>query len=146
MAEITTPLESMNSLAYVQTHQIRNPSVVLGYKTTQLNIPGTPTQTHSLTYKHTCCDITHIWMQVWLTHTPSSLQSVPHLPPFYTGYPVAFPSCLSVFPPPLSEMKEKNPWKTPVTIIITVIGVIAIVALVTVAVLQNKTLTQKYKV
>ncbi|KAG8009215.1 Ectonucleoside triphosphate diphosphohydrolase 1 [Nibea albiflora] len=42
-------------------------------------------------------------------------------------------------------MKEKNPWKTPVTIIITVIGVIVIVALVTVAVLQNKPLLQKYK-
>ncbi|XP_075948986.1 ectonucleoside triphosphate diphosphohydrolase 1 [Anarhichas minor] len=43
------------------------------------------------------------------------------------------------------EMKEKNPWHTPVTIIITVIGVIAIVALVTVAVLQNRPLSQKYK-
>ncbi|XP_056222554.1 ectonucleoside triphosphate diphosphohydrolase 1 isoform X2 [Seriola aureovittata] len=43
------------------------------------------------------------------------------------------------------EMKEKNPWHTPVTIIITVIGVIAIVALVTVAVLQNRPLAQKYK-
>ncbi|XP_073345231.1 ectonucleoside triphosphate diphosphohydrolase 1 [Pagrus major] len=43
------------------------------------------------------------------------------------------------------EMKEKNPWQTPVTIIITVIGVIAIVALVTVAVLQNRPLPQKYK-
>ncbi|XP_029953729.1 ectonucleoside triphosphate diphosphohydrolase 1 isoform X1 [Salarias fasciatus] len=43
------------------------------------------------------------------------------------------------------DMKEKNPWHTPVTIIITVIGVIAIVALVTVAVLQNKPLLQKYK-
>ena len=43
-------------------------------------------------------------------------------------------------------MKEKNPWHTPVTIIITVIGVIAIVALVTVAVLQNRPLLQKYKV
>lgn len=42
-------------------------------------------------------------------------------------------------------MKEKNPWLTPVTIIITVIGVIAIVALVTVAVLQNRPLQQKYK-
>ncbi|XP_070783225.1 ectonucleoside triphosphate diphosphohydrolase 1 [Enoplosus armatus] len=42
-------------------------------------------------------------------------------------------------------MKEKNPWHTPVTIIITVIGVIAIVALVTVAVLQNRPLHQKYK-
>lgn len=42
-------------------------------------------------------------------------------------------------------MKEKNPWHTPVTIIISVIGVIAIVALVTVAVLQNKPLPQKYK-
>ncbi|XP_034414226.1 ectonucleoside triphosphate diphosphohydrolase 1 isoform X1 [Cyclopterus lumpus] len=42
-------------------------------------------------------------------------------------------------------MKEKNPWHTPVTIIITVIGVIAIVALVTVAVLQNMPLLQKYK-
>ncbi|XP_026207522.1 ectonucleoside triphosphate diphosphohydrolase 1 isoform X1 [Anabas testudineus] len=41
------------------------------------------------------------------------------------------------------EMKEKNPW--PVTIIIIVIGVIAIVALVTVAVLQNMPLSQKYK-
>ncbi|CAK6956795.1 ectonucleoside triphosphate diphosphohydrolase 1 isoform X1 [Scomber scombrus] len=43
------------------------------------------------------------------------------------------------------EMKEKNPWHTPATIIITVIGVIAIVALVTVAVLQNKPLPKKYK-
>ncbi|XP_026170883.1 ectonucleoside triphosphate diphosphohydrolase 1 [Mastacembelus armatus] len=43
------------------------------------------------------------------------------------------------------EMKEKNPWHRPVTIIITVIGVIAIVALVTVAVLQNWPLSQKYK-
>ncbi|KAA8581413.1 hypothetical protein FQN60_002994 [Etheostoma spectabile] len=43
------------------------------------------------------------------------------------------------------EMKEKNPWHTPVTIIITVIGVIAIVALVTVAVLQNRPFPQKYK-
>ncbi|CAI5658588.1 ectonucleoside triphosphate diphosphohydrolase 1 isoform X1 [Oreochromis niloticus] len=44
------------------------------------------------------------------------------------------------------EMKEKNPWPTPVTIIIIiVIGVIAIVALVTVAVLQNKSVPQKYK-
>lgn len=43
------------------------------------------------------------------------------------------------------EMKEKNPWPTPVTIIIIVIGVIAIVALVTVAVLQNKPVPQKYK-
>uniref|UniRef100_A0A1A8L3A0 Ectonucleoside triphosphate diphosphohydrolase 1 n=1 Tax=Nothobranchius pienaari TaxID=704102 RepID=A0A1A8L3A0_9TELE len=43
------------------------------------------------------------------------------------------------------EMKEKNPWHTPVTISITVIGVIAIVALVTVAVLQNKPVPQKYK-
>ncbi|XP_039991854.1 ectonucleoside triphosphate diphosphohydrolase 1 isoform X2 [Xiphias gladius] len=43
------------------------------------------------------------------------------------------------------EMKEKNPWHTPATIIITVIGVIAIVALVTVAVLQNRPLPQKYK-
>ncbi|XP_036937887.1 ectonucleoside triphosphate diphosphohydrolase 1 isoform X1 [Acanthopagrus latus] len=43
------------------------------------------------------------------------------------------------------EMKEKNPWHKPVTIIITVIGVIAIVALVTVAVLQNRPLPQKYK-
>ncbi|XP_041830206.1 ectonucleoside triphosphate diphosphohydrolase 1 isoform X2 [Melanotaenia boesemani] len=42
-------------------------------------------------------------------------------------------------------MKEKNPWHTPVTIIITVIGVIAIVALVTVAVLQNRPVYQKYK-
>lgn len=42
-------------------------------------------------------------------------------------------------------MKGKNPWHTPVTIIITVIGVIAIVALVTVAVLQNRPLHQKYK-
>ncbi|XP_017294953.1 ectonucleoside triphosphate diphosphohydrolase 1 isoform X2 [Kryptolebias marmoratus] len=44
----------------------------------------------------------------------------------------------------MQEMKEKNPWHTPVTII-TVIGVIAIVALVTVAVLQNRPVLQKYK-
>lgn len=43
------------------------------------------------------------------------------------------------------EMKEKNSWHTPVTIIISVIGVIAIVALGTVAVLQNRPLSQKYK-
>ncbi|KAG7507460.1 ectonucleoside triphosphate diphosphohydrolase 1 isoform X2 [Solea senegalensis] len=43
------------------------------------------------------------------------------------------------------EMKEKNHWHKPVTIIITVIGVMAIVALVTVAVLQNRPLSQKYK-
>ncbi|XP_075999653.1 ectonucleoside triphosphate diphosphohydrolase 1 isoform X1 [Genypterus blacodes] len=42
-------------------------------------------------------------------------------------------------------MKEKNPWHMPVTIIITVIGVIAVVALVTIAVLQNKPLLQKFK-
>ncbi|XP_030610659.1 ectonucleoside triphosphate diphosphohydrolase 1 isoform X2 [Archocentrus centrarchus] len=42
-------------------------------------------------------------------------------------------------------MKEKNPWPTPVTVIIIVIGVIAIVALVTVAVFQNKPVHQKYK-
>uniref|UniRef100_A0A3B5LHK6 Ectonucleoside triphosphate diphosphohydrolase 1 n=1 Tax=Xiphophorus couchianus TaxID=32473 RepID=A0A3B5LHK6_9TELE len=48
-------------------------------------------------------------------------------------------------PPPLSEMKEKNPWHKPLTIIITVIGVIAIVALVTVAGLQNRPVFQKYK-
>ncbi|XP_028331296.1 ectonucleoside triphosphate diphosphohydrolase 1 isoform X2 [Gouania willdenowi] len=47
--------------------------------------------------------------------------------------------------PAQREMKEKNPWHMPVTIIISVIGVIAIVALVTVAVLQNKPLHQKYK-
>ncbi|XP_072230191.1 ectonucleoside triphosphate diphosphohydrolase 1 [Leuresthes tenuis] len=47
--------------------------------------------------------------------------------------------------PAQREMKEKNPWHTPVTIILTVIGVIAIVALVTVAVLQNKPIQQKYK-
>ncbi|KAI3365148.1 hypothetical protein L3Q82_010246 [Scortum barcoo] len=57
------------------------------------------------------------------------------------------PVCLSLSLslPPLSEMKEKNPWHTPVAIIISVIGVIAIVALVTVAVLQNRPLSQKYK-
>lgn len=80
---------------------------------------------------------------------PLSFQCVPIFHPLYprqTLY-LASPSCLSVFfPPPLSEMKEKNPWHTPVTIIITVIGVIAIVALVTVAVLQNRPLAQKYKV
>ncbi|KAM9716943.1 ectonucleoside triphosphate diphosphohydrolase 1 isoform 1-T1 [Menidia menidia] len=47
--------------------------------------------------------------------------------------------------PAQREMKEKNPWHTPVTIILTVIGVIAIVTLVTVAVLQNKPIQQKYK-
>ncbi|XP_074475924.1 ectonucleoside triphosphate diphosphohydrolase 1 isoform X1 [Sebastes fasciatus] len=47
--------------------------------------------------------------------------------------------------PAQREMKGKNPWQKPVTIIITVIGVIAIVALVTVAVLQNKPVHQKYK-
>lgn len=43
------------------------------------------------------------------------------------------------------EMKEKNPWHKPVTIIITVIAVIAIVALVTVAVVQNRPVLQKRK-
>ncbi|KAM6951410.1 ectonucleoside triphosphate diphosphohydrolase 1 [Aplochiton taeniatus] len=43
------------------------------------------------------------------------------------------------------EMKDKNPWHRPATILITVLGVIAIVALVTVAVLQNKPLVQKFK-
>uniref|UniRef100_A0A3P9IVQ7 Ectonucleoside triphosphate diphosphohydrolase 1 n=1 Tax=Oryzias latipes TaxID=8090 RepID=A0A3P9IVQ7_ORYLA len=43
------------------------------------------------------------------------------------------------------EMKERNPWHRPVTIIITVIGVIAIVTLVTVLVIQNRTIAQKYK-
>ncbi|XP_033840881.1 ectonucleoside triphosphate diphosphohydrolase 1 isoform X2 [Periophthalmus magnuspinnatus] len=42
-------------------------------------------------------------------------------------------------------MKERNPWHTPLTIFIAVVGVIAIVALVTVAVLQNKPLIPKYK-
>ncbi|KAK7918859.1 hypothetical protein WMY93_010143 [Mugilogobius chulae] len=45
----------------------------------------------------------------------------------------------------LTEMKERNPWHTPLTVIIAVVGVIAIVALVTVAVLQNKPLIAKYK-
>ena len=48
--------------------------------------------------------------------------------------------------PPLSEMKGKNPWHRPVTILIAVLGVIAIVALVTVTVMQNQPLHQKYKV
>uniref|UniRef100_A0A3B4AVR4 Ectonucleoside triphosphate diphosphohydrolase 1 n=1 Tax=Periophthalmus magnuspinnatus TaxID=409849 RepID=A0A3B4AVR4_9GOBI len=39
----------------------------------------------------------------------------------------------------------RNPWHTPLTIFIAVVGVIAIVALVTVAVLQNKPLIPKYK-
>lgn len=69
----------------------------------------------------------------------------PHLPLFTLSPLLSFLS-LSVSPPTLSEMKEKNPWPTPVTIIIIVIGVIAIVALVTVAVLQNKPVPQKYKV
>ncbi|XP_056153750.1 ectonucleoside triphosphate diphosphohydrolase 1 [Lampris incognitus] len=43
------------------------------------------------------------------------------------------------------EMKEKNPWHKPLTILITVIGIVAIVALVTVAVVQNKPLHPKYK-
>lgn len=43
------------------------------------------------------------------------------------------------------EMKERNPWHTPLTVLIAVVGVIAIVALVTVAVLQNKPLIPKYK-
>ncbi|CAF90083.1 unnamed protein product, partial [Tetraodon nigroviridis] len=42
-------------------------------------------------------------------------------------------------------MKERNPWHSPATIIITVIGVIAVVALVTVIVLQNREIPQKYK-
>lgn len=43
------------------------------------------------------------------------------------------------------EMKERNPWHTPLTILIAVVGAIAIVALVTIAVLQNKPLIPKYK-
>ncbi|TWW53538.1 Ectonucleoside triphosphate diphosphohydrolase 1 [Takifugu flavidus] len=43
------------------------------------------------------------------------------------------------------EMKGRNPWNTPVTILITVIGVIAIVALVTVVVVQNRAIPQKFK-
>lgn len=43
------------------------------------------------------------------------------------------------------EMKERNPWHTPLTVLIAVVSVIAIVALVTVTVLQNKPLLQKYK-
>ncbi|XP_046888016.1 ectonucleoside triphosphate diphosphohydrolase 1 [Hypomesus transpacificus] len=43
------------------------------------------------------------------------------------------------------EMKGKNPWHRPVTILIAVLGVIAIVALVTVTVMQNQPLHQKYK-
>lgn len=54
------------------------------------------------------------------------------------------PDRLPDSPPP--EMKGRNPWHTPVTIIITVIGVIATVALVTVIVLQNREIHQKYKV
>eukprot|EP00066_Takifugu_rubripes_P010743 XP_003978811.1 PREDICTED: ectonucleoside triphosphate diphosphohydrolase 1-like [Takifugu rubripes] len=42
-------------------------------------------------------------------------------------------------------MKGRNPWNTPVTILITVIGVIAIVALVTVVVVQNRAIPQKFK-
>lgn len=76
----------------------------------------------------------------------SAFQCVFIFPFFYPGNNLTSPSCLSGSPPPLPEMKEKNPWHTPVTIIITVIGVIAIVTLVTVAVLQNKPLEQKYKV
>lgn len=73
----------------------------------------------------------------------------PHLslsPPPPATLWLLLPVCLSVGPPPLSEMKEKNPWHSPVAIIITVIGVIVIVALVIVAVLQNRPLAQKYKV
>lgn len=43
-------------------------------------------------------------------------------------------------------MKGKNPWHSPVNVIIAVIGIIAIVALVTIVVLQNRPLPQKYKV
>lgn len=43
-------------------------------------------------------------------------------------------------------MKGKNPWHSPVAIVIAVVAVIAIVALVTVTVLQNRPLPQKYKV
>uniref|UniRef100_A0A3P8VJD1 Ectonucleoside triphosphate diphosphohydrolase 1 n=1 Tax=Cynoglossus semilaevis TaxID=244447 RepID=A0A3P8VJD1_CYNSE len=74
----------------------------------------------------------------------------------FPRFPSPFHISLSLSPPPWPvsdkfievdnrDMKEKNPWHRPVTIIITVIGVIAIVALVTVAVLQNKPLSQKYK-
>lgn len=93
-------------------------------------------------HKRICCDITDIWILNWLTH-PTPLST---LSPSTLANPHDSPSCLSIFPPPLPEMKGKNPWNTPATIIITVIAVIAIVALVTVAVLQNRPLQQKYKV
>lgn len=99
-----------------------------------------PTQFLSNIQAHTFCDIRHIWNQEWLN--TYLFNSVSPSSPFY---PLASP-LLPVSPPTLSEMKEKNPWPTPVTIIIIVIGVIAIVALVTVAVLQNKPVPQKYKV
>lgn len=82
------------------------------------------------------------------------ISNVPQSSPFCICNPLASPSflsvclsvCLSVYPPPLLEMKEKKPWLSPATIIITVIGVIAIVALVTILVLQNRPAPQKYKV
>lgn len=43
-------------------------------------------------------------------------------------------------------MKGKNPWHSPVAIVITAVAVTVVVALVTVAVLQNRPLPQKYKV
>lgn len=43
-------------------------------------------------------------------------------------------------------MKGRNPWNTPVTIIIAVIGIIATVALVTVIILQNRQIPPKFKV
>lgn len=58
--------------------------------------------------------------------------------------PVCSSSRLPAPAPP--EMKGKNPWHSPVAIVIALVAVIAIVALVTVAVLQNKPLHQKYKV
>ena len=134
-------------------HKMRNPSVVLGNKTTQLNTLCENPWMDSLSYIQTCCDITHIWMQDCLTQPlsfPFLPPICPHLPPSppTPGKPslLSFLSVCLSFPPTLTEMKEKNPWHKPVTIIITVIGVIAIVALVTVAVLQNRPLPQKYKV
>lgn len=42
-------------------------------------------------------------------------------------------------------MKGKNPWHRPMTILIALLGIISIVVLVTIAVLQNQPLLQKYK-
>lgn len=120
---------------------IKQPSAVLSYKTIK-HTRQPPTDSHMLWHN------SHL--DARLANPPTPFHPVLYFNVSPSSMPAtlrtSLPVCLSVHPPPLSEMKEKNPWHTPVTIIITVIGVIAIVALVTVAVLQNRPVLQKYKV